>query len=212
MKFDHVSYAAEPDGLAATTERLAQTLGIEPLDGGYHPQFGTRNMLLPLTGLHYVEIVEVLDHPAAAKCHFGQAVRQRSEEGGGWLGWVVSTADLTGPATRLGRQIEDGHRRRPDGIELRWTQLSANPTTCDPQLPYIISWCIDDALRPGADKPTDVRIAQLTIAGDPDRVREWLGTELAEPLRDVHVEWVSPHGTPGLMEVAFVTAQGTVQI
>jgi hypothetical protein len=54
VKFDHVSYAAEPDGLAATTERLAQTLGIEPLDGGYHPQFGTRNMLLPLTGLHYV--------------------------------------------------------------------------------------------------------------------------------------------------------------
>ena len=54
----------------------------------------------------YLEVVEVLDHPASDKAPFGQAVRARSELGGGWLGWVVAVDDiapLEAPARPRGR-------------------------------------------------------------------------------------------------------------
>lgn len=212
MQLDHVSYAAEPDGLRATTMRLADALHVEPLDGGYHPTFGTRNMLLPLAGLNYLEVVEVLDHPVAGQAVFGQVVRERSEAGGGWLGWVVSTDDLGPFERRLGRPAVLGHRTRPDGVDLWWKQIGVKGLLSDPQLPYILKWEIDDAIRPGADKVSTVRIAALEIAGSPDRVRKWLGVDVGGPLRDVRVDWVAPRGQPGLMSVTFDTEGGQVRI
>ena len=84
----------------ATAERLATLIGVEPVDGGIHPRFGTRNVIFPLAHERYVEVVEVLDHPASDKAPFGQAVRARSEAGGGWLGWVVRST--TSSPTRSG--------------------------------------------------------------------------------------------------------------
>ena len=88
MRLDHLSYAAGPDGLAGTAQRIGGLLGKSFADGGMHPRFGTRNMILPLADHTYLEVVEVLDHPASDKAPFGQAVRARSALGGGWLGWV----------------------------------------------------------------------------------------------------------------------------
>ena len=90
MHVDHLIFATGPDGLKAEAARLAAALGTDYKDGGFHPRFGTRNHIIPLTDARYIEVVEVLDHPAAEKAAFGQAVRARSNMGGGWLGWVVS--------------------------------------------------------------------------------------------------------------------------
>src|SRR4051794_38240483 len=103
MRLDHLSFAAGPDGLASTARRIGGLLGKEFDDGGIHPRFGTRNMTLPLADQTYLEIVEVLDHPASDKAPFGQAVRARSANGGGWLGWVVNVDDITSAESRLGR-------------------------------------------------------------------------------------------------------------
>ncbi|MDQ2635516.1 MAG: VOC family protein, partial [Actinomycetota bacterium] len=118
MRLDHVSFAAGPDGLAATTEKIGQLLGAEFLDGGAHPRFGTRNKILPLTGHQYMEIVDVLDHPASEKAAFGQFVRERTQAGGGWMAWCVSVDDMTEVEHRIGRHAVPGNRRRPDGFNL----------------------------------------------------------------------------------------------
>src|SRR3954467_9921282 len=113
MRLDHIVFAAGPGGLAGTTSRLEPLLGEEFVTGGIHPRFGTRNAILPLTDDTYFEIVEVLDHPASDKAPFGQAVRARSELGGGWLGWAVAVDDIAPLEQRLGGRGGNGNPHPP---------------------------------------------------------------------------------------------------
>jgi hypothetical protein len=210
MRVDHVSYAAESDGLAATAERLSKKIGVAPVDGGVHPRFGTRNVILPLSQERYVEVVEVLDHPASYKAPFGQAVRARSENGGGWMGWAVAVDDLSEAERRLGREAVVGSRHRPDGVMLSWRQLGIKGLIADPQLPYYIKWD-DETLHPSVGAQTDVTIRSLEIAGDPNRVRDWLGLP-PDHATSVDFTFVSPHGNPGLLSVTFDTSDGAVTV
>ncbi len=211
MRVDHVVYAAEHDGVFATAERLAKLIGVTPVDGGVHPRFGTRNVILPLAHERYVEVVEVLEHPAADKAPFGQVVRARSEAGGGWLGWVVCVDDIHEQEDRLGREAVEGNRHRPDGVELRWKQIGVKGLQADPQLPFFIEW-EPGAPHPSADADTEVTIESLQIAGDPDRVREWLGLPVDYTSSVIEFVFVAPHGTPGLMSVTFETPHGEVTV
>jgi hypothetical protein len=212
MRLDHVVYAAEPDGLDATAARLAQSLQSSFFDGGVHPGFGTRNKILPLQRGHYLEVVEVLDHPAVDKMPFGQAVRARSAEGGGWLGWVVAVDEIDPVEQRLGRAAYAGHRTRPDGVELFWKQIGVTGTMNDPQLPFFVCWSVPAELHPSRYGPTEVDLMRLEIAGDPHRLTEWLGEPESHPLEDVEVGWIAPHGTPGILAAHFTTPAGVVRI
>jgi hypothetical protein len=212
MRLDHISFAAGPDGLASTAQRIGQLLGTTFIDGGVHPRLGTRNVILPLADGTYLEIVEVLDHPASDKAPFGQAVRARSALGGGWLGWVVRVDDIAAIETRLGREAANGNRHRPDGQELRWRQIGVNGLIADPQLPFFIEWETGDDMHPGAGASGEFSLDCLEIAGDPQRVSEWLGESVEAPLEDFKVEWVAPNGTPGIVAVQIQTPTGLVRI
>jgi hypothetical protein len=212
MRLDHIVFAAGPGGLAGTAERLSALLGEEFQDGGVHPRFGTRNRILPLTEHTYLELVEVLDHPASDKAPFGQAVRARSELGGGWLGWVVAVDDISPLEERLGRSAVNGNRHRPDGTELLWKQLGVKGLQADPQLPFFVQWEGNSAEHPSTGASGEISLEALEIAGDPARVSEWLGQPVESPLEDVKVEWVAPNGTPGLTAVSFQTRSGLVRI
>lgn len=215
MRIDHVSYAAEPDGAAATAERLAKALGVSAYDGGVHPRFGTRNHVLPLAEGRYLEVVEVLDHPASDKAPFGQAVRARSARGGGWMGWVVTVDDLAPAEERLGRQAVPGSRLLPDGTLLSWRQIGIKGLIADPQLPFYLRWD-DDTRRshPSTVGSSTVALSGLTIAGDIDRVRDWLG--LTPPRdeweADIDFEFVPSEEDPGIRSITFTTTTGTVTL
>lgn len=211
MRLDHLSYAAEPAGLDATASRLAAQLGVDVVDGGLHPRFGTRNRVLPIADGHYLEVVDVLDHPVADKVPFGQAVRARTAAGGGWLGWVVAVDDLTPIERRLGRPAVAGNRKRPDGYELRWKQIGINGLINDPQLPFFVCWESDPAEHPS--RPGNgVELVCLEIAGVPHRVADWLGEPADRALADVEFEWTAPHGQPGILAAHFRTANGLLRI
>lgn len=212
MRLDHLSFAAGPDGLANTARRIGGLLGREFTDGGVHPRFGTRNMILPLAGHVYVEIVEVLDHPASDKAPFGQAVRARSRAGGGWLGWVVAVDDLAPIEARLGREAVAGNRHRPDGTELTWRQIGVNGLIADPQLPFFVQWSCSPDQHPSAGGRDDLRVVALEIAGDSETVDAWLGSTNGHPLDDVAVEWVSDTDEVGLVAAHFATPLGTVRV
>ena len=212
MRLDHVSFAAGPDGLDGTAERIGDLLGARFVDGGIHPRFGTVNRVLSLGAGQYLEVVGVLDHPASDKAPFGQAVRARSEAGGGWLGWVLAVDDLTEVEQRLGREAVHGNRHRPDGTELKWRQIGVKGLQSDPQLPFFVEWISPASEHPSQLGENDVTLCCLEIAGDPSRVSDWLGRPVDGPLGSLEVDWVAPHGTPGIVAAKFHTANGLVRI
>jgi len=219
MRLDHLSYAAGPDGLEKTAERIGGLLGAEFVDGGVHPRFGTRNMTLPVRGGVYLEIVEALDHPASDKAPFGQAVKARAALGGGWMGWAVKTGNMDKVEARLGRGWVDGNRHLPDGTELLWKQIGINDLIVDPQLPYFIHWVSPFDIHP-SNAPTDIILERIEISGDSQRVLNWLGEELEErfdyytgkPAEEVEIDWAAEHGTPGILAVQFETPEGLVRV
>lgn len=211
MRLDHVSYAVSHSELADTIQRFGADLGAGFIDGGRHPRFGTQNFVLPLVGGMYIEVVAALDHPAAEQAPFGRAVRQRAEDGGGWLGWVVAVDNISAVEQRVGRAAIDGHRRRPDGYDLTWRQLGVLDLIADPQLPFFIEW-----LSPSAEHPSHgnsaVRISNIEIAGDAAVVAEWLGEPSNHPLDDIDVKWLDSSDGAGIVAITFETPSGSLRL
>ena len=212
MHLDHVSFAVGADGLAGTTAELGRLLGATFIDGGAHPRFGTRNMILPLKNRQYLEVVEVLDHPASDKAAFGKAVRERSDAGGGWMAWCVSVDDMEEVERRIGRHAVPGNRRRPDGFNLQWRQIGTSSMRADPQLPYVTAWDIDPSEHPSQMADSDIELVALDIAGSPQRLSDWLGEPAVDALEQIDVNWTAPHGLPGIMAATFRTPNGDVRI
>ncbi|MDR0284579.1 MAG: VOC family protein [Propionibacteriaceae bacterium] len=211
MHLDHVIYAAGHQGLKAEALRLEELLGVESVDGGLHPGFGTRIRLIPLVEGRYVEIVEVLDHPAAEKAPYGQAVRARSAMGGGWLGWVISVDDMAPYETRLEREAQPGVRHFPDGRRLQWQQLGVKGLIADPQLPFFIRWISEPSVLPSA-LPATIGLAEIQIAGSRTRVEEWVGRDVPEIFDGVRVVFDSPSGYPGVASATFAVGDRLVRI
>jgi len=140
MRLDHVSYVASHDQISDTVQRIGSQIGTAFVDGGIHPRFGTRNFTAPLLNGQYIEVVCALDHPAAEQTAFGQAVSKKAAEGGGWLTWVFSTDDLAPIEAAIGRPAIEGHRRLPDGTDLKWTQVGVKELLSEPNLPFFIQW------------------------------------------------------------------------
>ncbi len=212
MHVDHLSLVAGPDGLSAAVDRLRPIFGDRIKDGGAHPRFGTRNHIVPLVDGRYLEIVEVLDHPAADKAVYGQAVRARQELGGGWLGWVVSVDNLHPFEERLEREAVPGSRTFPDGRTLSWCQIGIQGLMTDPQLPYFLHWESDPDVLPSA-LPSDVRLDTIEIAGSRERVEEWIGQPIGTYFDGVRFEFNSHNAMPGVLAVTFdVPGTGLVRI
>jgi hypothetical protein len=212
MRLDHLSYAAGPEGLANCVQRLGSRLGAAFSDGGIHPRFGTRNFVLPLVDGSYLEVVAALDHPAADSAPFGRAVKARSEGGGGWLGWAISVDDLGPFEARLGRTAVAGHRRRPDGFDLRWRQIGINDLAADNQFPFFLSWETDPAHHPSAGAST-VELTGLQFAGEQSRVEDYLGAPVVPSFPGISFEWTErSDDDSGLLAVDFRTASGAVRI
>jgi len=212
MHLDHLSYAAGPEGLAACVQRIGSRLGAGFSDGGLHPSFGTRNFVLPLADETYLEVVEALDHPAADRAPFGRAVVARKRAGGGWMAWAIRVADIRTVEQRLGRPSAHGHRRRPDGFDLRWRQLGIKDVAEDPQLPFFVQWETDDGHHPSTPGST-IALKRLEIAGDEQTVDAYLGTSLRQPLDGIEVEWLdSADDETGVVAAVFDTPNGEIRI
>lgn len=213
MHVDHLVFAAGPEGLLAEADRLEALFGCKFRDGGFHPRFGTRNHIMPLQNDRYLELVEVLEHPAADKAPFGQAVRARTALGGGWMGWVVSVDDMEPIEERLGRQAVPGSRRFPDGRLLEWSQIGIRDLIRDPQLPYFLSWRSTEDILPRA-LLGDAWLEAIRIAGQRSVVEEWLGRSVDDIFDGVLVSFVDPADgqRTGIVSATFGGPRGSITL
>lgn len=210
MRLDHISYACTSSELVDVVQRIGSDLGATFRDGGRHPQFGTRNFVLPLDGGTYIEVVSALDHPAAEKAPFGRAVSRRADDGGGWLGCVVAIDDISIIESRLGREAVSAHRIRPDGLRLNWRQIGVLDQMEDAQLPFFVEWEVDESDHPSAGG-SPVRIERIEMSGSPETIAAWLESPVDGLLEDVDVTWVEAD-EPGVVAVWFATPNGSVRV
>jgi len=210
MRLDHISYACTPAALPDVVQRIGSDLGAAFVDGGRHPQFGTRNFVLPLQGGCYVEVVCALEHPSVEKAPFRQAVCQRAEQGGGWMAWVLGTDDLSPMEARLGRQAVPAHRVKPDGTKLHWRQLGVLDLMQDPQLPFFVQWDVSDSLHP-SQGAGPIRMERIELAGEAQVVADWLQAPAEDLVDGVEVSWTDAEDV-GIIAAWFSTAHGSVRI
>ena len=203
MRLDHISYASTHDQIIDVIQRLGATLSGTFLDGGIHPRFGTRNFILPLKHKKYLEIVCPIEHPAADSSPFGKIVLKKANEGGGWLSWVVSTDEITKFEKKLNRNSIVGHRKRPDGGELKWKQIGVTDTYNDAQLPFFIEWESTD--HPSLDGVATCSIIEIEIAGNENEIIDWIGNDLTEVGEGVEFKFVNQNSNEGISGIVAVT-------
>jgi hypothetical protein len=210
MQLDHVSYATSHDTVIDVIQRIGSQLGASFIDGGIHPQFGTRNFILPLQNNQYIEVVCPLDHPAADKTPFGQLVTKKVEAGGGWLSWVVAVSDLTPLETKLSRKAVEGHRKKPDGYDLYWKQIGVLDTLEEASNPFFIQWTSES--HPSTERESKVVLTSIEIYGSPEPLRERYSLNGFFIDGGIEFNWINDGQETGIEAVTFSTQNGKIRI
>ena len=138
MTLDHLVYAT-PD-LGRTVRRIAELTGVEPVEGGPHPGLGTRNHLLGLGELRYLEIIG--PDPDQPEPEEPRPFGIDELTGPRLAAWAIRAADIEARVARsraLGYDpgpIEPLARRTPDGEMLRWRLTFPYEVV----VPFLIDW------------------------------------------------------------------------
>ena len=168
MRLDHVSYVASHDQISDVVNRIGSQIGTAFVDGGIHPKFGTRNFTAPLLNGQYIEVVCPLDHPATDTTPFGQAVKKKANEGGGWMTWVLATDNIEIIEKHFGRSAAEGKRQKPDGTVLEWKQLGVKDILQNSQLPFYVEWI--SKIHPSNDGVSLAKLSEIIIFGNQESV------------------------------------------
>ena len=185
---DHLVYAC------ATLERgmdaIEQLLGVRPVPGGRHPDFGTHNALLALGPETYLEVIardpesNALVPSALAELPEDQVSRLktwvlRTEE-------IVQLADIANAAGIGIGSVQSGSRDAPDGSKISWQLTDHSAMPMGGAIPFLISW--GDTPHPASVVPRAGELLSLTIEHpEAERVRDML-LVLGIDLAVVHAE------------------------
>jgi hypothetical protein len=167
---DHVILGCSD--LDAGVEYVYQRTGIRAAPGGVHPGAGTRNALLSLGGLRYLEIIA----PDPLQTASTDPRRVAALKSPALVGWALHRHELEKFALVLqndGLETQGpkpGSRARPDGTTLNWASLTLKNDDAG-VLPFFIEWG-SLSRHPSMDAPTGCRLTELWItAPDPAALR-----------------------------------------
>ncbi|MFC5213396.1 VOC family protein [Streptomyces coerulescens] len=179
---DHLVLAT-PD-LAATVADFTRRTGVAPAPGGVHVGLGTRNYLVSLGGVRYLEIIG----PDPEQSAPGEP-RPFTVDGltvARTVTWAISPPDLDAAiAAARARGYDPGpaqsmSRRKPDGTLLRWRLTDGDDAHPSGVVPFLIDWSA--TVHPTASGlPCTPLLALTASAPEPDEIRPLLaalGTDL----------------------------------
>ena len=190
---DHVILGC--NDLDVGVEYVYQHLGVRAAPGGVHPGAGTKNALLSLGALRYLEIIAP-DPLQAASTDPRDVIDLKSPA---LVGWAIHRHDVDNFAAALRTADvqtvgpKPGSRKRPDGTTLTWKSLTLQNDS-DGILPFFIEWGAG-SLHPSADAPQGCRLTQLEIGSpDPGSVKS-LAEKLQLDVRISRAETLQLHAT-----------------
>lgn len=181
-EFDHLLWVVQD--LAAGVEEFADLTGVQPRIGGHHPWTGTRNALVALGGVTYIEIVAP-DLEQDLEGTIGGALTGL-EESGLWtfahshrdLDELVATAAAAGYSTAGPRRW---NRRGRDGSFMEWAVGFAGESEFGPAAPFYVDW--ENLVHPTTVMRPGVTLHSLTALGpDPEAMSlfyDTVGIEVA---------------------------------
>lgn len=149
--------------LDAGVDYVYQRTGVRAAAGGVHPGAGTKNALLSLGPLRYLEIIAPDPLQPASSDPRGLA----SLKNPALVGWAAHRHDLSEFAALLrGAGIEcmgpnPGSRARPDGTTLNWKTLALKDVR-EGVLPFFIEWD-SHSVHPSVDAPAGCRLSDFRI-------------------------------------------------
>ena len=203
LEVDHVLIAVA--NLDEAAQRFEEEYGLKSIPGGTHPGWGTANRIVPL-GREYLELIGVEDPDEALGHPFGRWMLERVADGDHLLRCCLRPHNIDELAERIGQEPVPGSRETPGGESVHW-RLAGLEAAMTENLPFFIEWS-PESDHPGAK---DVRhpsnamgIAWVEIGGDPARLREWLGEDVAA------VKLVG--GAPGVRSVGVIAPDGDITL
>src|SRR5262245_44931826 len=119
---DHLLWGAAD--LDAAIEALARRTGVRATPAGHHPDLGTHNAIASLGRTKFVEVIA----PDPTRRPGALARRLAAMRAPALIMWAAGTrsaADTAARAEAAGYEaaVVEGHRRRPDGEVVRWTNV-----------------------------------------------------------------------------------------
>jgi hypothetical protein len=158
---DHIILGC--NDLDAGIEYVYQRTGVRAAAGGVHPGAGTKNALLSMGTLRYLEIIAPDPlQPASTDPRHVASLKNPA-----LVGWAIHRRDLKEFATVLqegGVECvgpKPGSRARPDGTTLNWASLTLKDDNHG-VLPFFIEWG-SDSLHPSMDAPTGCHLTDVCM-------------------------------------------------
>ncbi|HKK28446.1 MAG TPA: VOC family protein [Gemmatimonadota bacterium] len=169
---DHLIYGV-PD-LEGGRDRIEELLGVRPVPGGRHPDYGTRNALLGLGPETYLEVMA--PDPDLPRPERGVLFGLDERETPGFVTWALRgeaieerAAVAAAHGLALG-PVEAGSREKPDGTVLTWKLTDPRALPLGGVVPFLIAW--GETPHPAGTVPGAGELVGLRLEHpDPDAVR-----------------------------------------
>ena len=200
-RIDHLIYTAS--SLEQGMENIEKILGVKPVKGGIHPQYGTHNALLALGSNVYLEIIA--PNPALPEPATGVLLEDFYQQTPGLSRWVIRDAgidSLVSEASKNGYdlgKVSAGNRKTPEGKQLSWRLSDPYKVPLDGAVPFIIDW--GQTPHPSTTIPLGGQLIGFHIEHpNPEEVKQWLkilGVEVTvkkSPITKLIAKIETPHG------------------
>lgn len=160
---DHILYGT-PD-LEQGMQEIEDLLGVKPIVGGRHPDFGTHNALLSLGKTTYLEIIA--PDPGLPDPERGVLFGLDELEDSRLITWVLRSeliGELVEQAHSAGLELgelKSGSRQKPDGTVLSWRSTDPYAMPLEGAVPFLIAWGLTP--HPAGGSPKAGKLAGLRL-------------------------------------------------
>ena len=162
-RIDHLVYACSD--LQKGIERISTLLGVVPVMGGHHPNWGKHNALVGLGSDCYLEVIAPVQRTASDDVRTPDVFA--GSDTGRLTTWAAGVNNLEGSADSLlgldpplGSLIR-GSRRQANGQMLSWVLTDPSTSILEGTVPFLIDWGDSDHPAGSLDSPCSLLSLQL---------------------------------------------------